>query len=150
MLIKIEGIEPQFKVYKMSENVEGKIYIGKTKCPLKERMKGHRYGKMPCDKHFSNVGWNNVTVEIIDTANSDAELLVRENKKISEYYGNNKVNLLNKNNIFFFGIKKIDLNCDENYLHRIEIFDHWFFCQRKFDYVCGDSIFKFIKKINTL
>ena len=106
MLIKIEGIEPQFKVYKMSENVEGKIYIGKTKCPLKERMKGHRYGKMPCDQHFSNIGWNNVTVEIIDTANSDAELLVRENKKISEYYGNNKVNLLNKNNIFFFGIKK--------------------------------------------
>ena len=36
------GIEPQFKVYKISENIENKFYIGKTKQSLKDRMKSHR------------------------------------------------------------------------------------------------------------
>ena len=74
MKIISNGIEPQFKIYKMSENIEGKVYIGKTKRPLQERINGHRSSKQYADKHFSNVGWNNVLVEIIDTANNDEEL----------------------------------------------------------------------------
>ena len=54
--------------------MEGKIYIGKTKRPLQERMKNHRHSQQYADRPFSDVGWNNVTVEIIDTANSDEEL----------------------------------------------------------------------------
>ena len=85
MKIIIDGLEPQFKVYKMSESIENKFYIGMTKTPLKERMNGHRYGnhglKSACT-HFSNVGWNNVTVEIIDTANSEEELRSKEEKQI--------------------------------------------------------------------
>ena len=39
----INGIEPQFKVYKMTETVENKFYIGKTKQPLRDRMNGHKH-----------------------------------------------------------------------------------------------------------
>ena len=73
MKIIITGIEPQFKIYKMSENIENKFYIGKTKQPLKDRMNSHINGSHDCiraDKHFADVGWRNITVEIIDTANS--------------------------------------------------------------------------------
>ena len=85
MKILIDGIEPQFKVYKMIESVENKFYIGKTRNPLKERMNGHRHGnhgEKSADRHFSDVGWNNVTVEIIDTANDDEELKVKETEQI--------------------------------------------------------------------
>ena len=50
MFIKITGIEPQFKVYRMIESVEGKLYIGKTKRPLQERMKNHRYSQQYADR----------------------------------------------------------------------------------------------------
>ena len=90
MFIKIEGVEPQFKVYKMSESVEGKVYIGKTKRPLQERMNCHRSSRQYADKHFSNVGWNNVTVEIIDTANNDVELSKKEYIKITYCYTDKK------------------------------------------------------------
>ncbi len=88
MRIIIEGIEPQFKVYKMTETVENKFYIGKTKNPLKERMNGHRHGnhgEKSADTHFSNVGWNNVTVEIVDIANSEEELKAKEEEQITKY-----------------------------------------------------------------
>ena len=155
MFIKIEGIEPQFKVYKMSENIKGKIYIGKTKLPLKDRMKGHRYSQLYADKHFSDVGWNNVTVEIIDTANSDEELSRKENLKISEYYKDNPNIILNKNSLpWFEEIKKIKI--DENFQtkraqlgeqnidYNFFTSEHWFKCQRKI-YMYHHDIFSFIK-----
>ena len=96
MKINIDGIEPQFKVYKMTESVENKFYIGKTKNPLKDRMSGHRHGdhgEKSADRHFSDVGWNNVTVEIIDTANDDEELKVKEAEQI---FKNRSPLMLNK------------------------------------------------------
>ena len=88
MKINIQGIEPQFKVYRMTEFVENKFYIGKTKKPLKDRMNGHRHGdhgEKSADTHFSNVGWNNVIVEIIDTANSEEELKMKEEEQITKH-----------------------------------------------------------------
>ena len=85
MKIIINGIEPQYKIYKMTENVENKFYIGKTRNPLNERMNGHRHGdhgETSADTHFSNVGWNNVTVEIIDAANDEEELSIKEQEHI--------------------------------------------------------------------
>ena len=58
MKIIIVGVEPQFKVYKMSESIENKFYIGMTKTPLKDRMNGHRHGNhglKSADTHFSNL-----------------------------------------------------------------------------------------------
>ena len=48
---------------------------------LQERINGHRNSKQYADTHFSNVGWNNVLVEIIDTAHNDEELSKKENIK---------------------------------------------------------------------
>ena len=76
------GIEPQFKVYKMSENIENKFYIGKTKQSLKDRMKSHRRcdndDSTSADTHFSNIGWNNVTVQVIDVCNDEIDLIQKE------------------------------------------------------------------------
>ena len=109
MKIVINGTEPQFKVYKMTESIENKFYIGKTKNPLQDRMKGHRHGDhgdKSADTHFANVGWNNVTVDIIDTANSEEELRKkgeeqiiknRSDKMLNKHFNNNKSNS-NQNN----------------------------------------------------
>ena len=90
MIIIIEGVEPQFKVYKMSESIDNKFYIGKTKQPLRIRMNGNRSSGdifCPADKHFADVGWRNVTVEIIDTANDEKELLFKEREHILRNVG---------------------------------------------------------------
>ena len=132
MFIKIEGVEPQFKVYKMSESVEGKVYIGKTKRPLQERMNCHRSSRQYADKHFSNVGWNNVTVEIIDTANNDEELSKKEYVKINDCYTDKKHLLLNRNNFCDYSqnTKKLTTTEEPKYIHfsEIDIFPkyHWF------------------------
>ena len=83
------GIEPQFKIYKMSENVENKFYIGKTRQPLNDRMKGHRKcdndDSTSADTHFSNIGWNNVTCQIIDVCNDEIELIQKEYDYIRKF-----------------------------------------------------------------
>ena len=87
MKINIIGIEPQFKIYKMTECIENKFYIGKTKQPLKDRMNGHRHGHecIKADNHFADVGWRNVTVDIIEVANSEQELKLKEEEQIKKH-----------------------------------------------------------------
>ena len=99
MKIIIDGIEPQFKIYKMSESIDNKFYIGKTKQSLKDRMNGHRHGGHACiqaDNHFADVGWRNVIVEIVDTANDEEELDIKEIEHITKHFKENKHNMLNK------------------------------------------------------
>ena len=57
--------EPCYKIYKMSESVENKYYFGKTHQPFHMRMQQHKEGRLHCDVHFSNVGWNNVKTKSI-------------------------------------------------------------------------------------
>ena len=106
MKITIIGTEPQFKVYKMHESVENKFYIGKTKKPLTERMQTHRTGRLSADIHFGNVGWNNVSVEIIDVANNDEELAKKEEEHIIKNIKENFKNILNMHRIFVFNGKE--------------------------------------------
>ena len=95
------GLEPQFKIYKMSENIENKFYIGKTKQSLKDRMKAHRKGDnddcTSADTHFSNVGWSNVTVEIIDVCNDEVTLIQKEYDYIKKYSCDLMLNKQHKN-----------------------------------------------------
>ena len=155
MFIKIEGVEPQFKVYKMSESVEGKVYIGKTKRPLQERMNCHRSSRQYADKHFSNVGWNNVTVEIIDTANNDVELSKKEYIKITDCYTDKKHLLLNRNNFYDYSkyARKVATTEEPTYIQysEIDLFpnDRLSGCQRKIDDYSHD-VFRFIKTTNIL
>ena len=96
--IIIDGVEPQFKIYKMSECIENKFYIGKTKRPLRERISHHRRDRRrpaKADLHFDKVGWHNVTVEIIDTASTDDQLILKEYEHILKYKDDK--NMLNNN-----------------------------------------------------
>ena len=74
MNIIIDGIEPQFKVYQMTESIENKTYIGSNSYPLKCRMSGHINSHNKVDMYFADVGWNNVIVQIIGTANNKDEM----------------------------------------------------------------------------
>jgi hypothetical protein len=100
MNIKIDGIEPQFKIYKMTENVNNKIYIGSTYYPLKQRMSNHRTSQSKVDNYFSNMGWNNVFVEIIDYAIDSIEMKRKENEHIEKYRVSHADLLLNKNKAY--------------------------------------------------
>ena len=75
--------EPQFKVYKMSESIENKFYYGKTRQPINLRMKQHREGKLSCDIHFSNVGWNNITCQV-EACKNEEEMNLLEHKHICQ------------------------------------------------------------------
>ena len=95
----IEGIEPQFKVYKTSETIKGMFYIGKTKRSLKERMNNHKSCQSYSSKYFADVGWDNVIVEIIDVANDEKELSIKEVYHIIKNLKENKDNILNRQQI---------------------------------------------------
>ena len=56
-------INTQYKVFKMCESVEGKIYIGKTKLPIYMRINAHKYSNASADIHFSDVETNKRTIE---------------------------------------------------------------------------------------
>ena len=105
MKIIRNGTEPQFKVYKMSENIENKFYIGKTFLRLYMRMNQHTHQHTNADNHFANIGWDNVTVEIIDTANNKDELLRKERENIIKHYLLDKNHILNKNNANDFAVE---------------------------------------------
>ena len=95
MIILIDGIEPQFKIYKMTECIENKFYIGKSKTPLKERMNHHMRNSLDCDKHFSNIGWNNVTVEIIEACYDENDMNKKEKFHIQKYFNSDFDKILN-------------------------------------------------------
>ena len=113
-------------------------------------MNNHRSSQQYADKHFSNVGWNNVTVEIIDTANSDEELSKKEHMKITEFFSYNRDLLLNKNNYYDISQNyknaRLEPITEPVYFSEINILpsEHWFCCQRKIDEYYQD-VFKFIK-----
>ena len=96
MKIIINDIEPQFKVYKITESINNKIYIGSTFQPLKHRMSLHKCCHNDLSKYFSDIGWNNTTVEIIDTANDKTEMKRKEDECIKECRINNSKLLLNQ------------------------------------------------------
>ena len=94
MKINIVGIEPQFNIYRMRENIENQYYIGKTSIPIHDRMSKHQNSPIQhSDKHFANVGWNNVTVDIIDTSDNNEELTEKEKYYIKGCQSD--VNILN-------------------------------------------------------
>ena len=107
MNIIIDGIEPQFKVYQMTEYIENKTYIGSTSYPLKCRMSGHRNSHNKVDMYFADVGWNNVIVQIIDTANNKDEMRKKENEHINNIRNASPTSLLNKNKAYM-GMNRIE------------------------------------------
>lgn len=78
-------------IYKLTNNINGKVYIGLTTRPFNIRMNQHKYdaihnNKYPIHKAINKYGWENFTKEIIDNATTLEELKEKEQYWIS-YYG---------------------------------------------------------------
>ena len=91
MKIIFAGFETQYKIYKITENINWKYYIGKTRKNIHERMEGHKKGDLDADLYFREIGYNNITVEIIDSANDLEELSKKEIDWIKRHIGDEKM-----------------------------------------------------------
>ena len=60
------------------------------------RINSHRHGKTHADRHFASVGWDNVTMEIIDHAINSDELTIKESELIQKALREHKYKVLNK------------------------------------------------------
>lgn len=78
-------------IYKITNNINNKIYIGQTVRDLDTRIKEHRRHK-DCIMYnaFNKYGYDNFTIEIIDTAETIDELNEKEIYWISYYDSTNK------------------------------------------------------------
>lgn len=74
-------------IYKITNNVNGKVYIGQTVRTLKERIGEHlRHNNLVVQKAIHKYGINNFKFEVIDKANNIDELNKKEIKWIDFYH----------------------------------------------------------------
>lgn len=76
-------METTYCIYKITNTVNNKIYIGKTKRRLCNRMSDHRYfakkgSSSPISRAISKYGWENFTVEVIETCASEEDMNQKE------------------------------------------------------------------------
>lgn len=78
-----------FYIYKITNKINGKIYIGLTTETVEKRWKNHIKASKKCDRHLYNsmrkYGVENFKIEIIDETNDLEKLGELERKYISEY-----------------------------------------------------------------
>ena len=73
-------------IYKITNQINGKIYIGQTVRALEERMRQHkRNSKTAIDRALHKYGAENFSVEVIDTAETPEELNAKEIAWIASY-----------------------------------------------------------------
>ena len=96
----------RYIIYKISEPIEHKYYIGKCTIPIYLRMQIHKNGKLKADEHFKKIGWHHCKVDIIETCDDD-NILEKERQIISRAYQEDKDNILNIYNIKRFKEIKI-------------------------------------------
>ena len=66
-------------IYKITNLINGKSYVGQTVQPLKERIAQHRYhDELYVDHEIRKYGWKNFTVEILEECTSHEQLNERE------------------------------------------------------------------------
>jgi group I intron endonuclease len=76
------------KIYKITNLINGKIYIGQTIMPLSRRWRAHCSGKdhsMKIALAINKYGKENFTIEVIDTAENLDDLNKKEELYISQY-----------------------------------------------------------------
>lgn len=78
-------------VYKISNNINNKVYIGQTTRPIEKRFQRHINDAINCklDTHFARAirkyGAENFHIEVIDTATTQEELTEKEQYWIKKY-----------------------------------------------------------------
>ena len=96
MKLLITGVEPQFKIYKITDAMNNKVHIGSTFYPIKVRMSAHKHLNNKVDQYFANVVFHNVTTEIIDSAHIKEEMKQKEDQPIENFENSNPELCLNK------------------------------------------------------
>lgn len=80
-------------IYKITNRINGKVYIGLTTESLQKRWKGHLQAYKSCNRHLyqsmRKYGIENFTIEEIDNTDSFEELGKLERKYIKEYNSQN-------------------------------------------------------------
>ena len=65
-------------IYKITNLINGKIYIGQTQKTLEERMQGHKHGKILIDDEIKKYGIENFSYEVVEKCQTIDELNERE------------------------------------------------------------------------
>jgi len=65
-------------VYKITNTLNGKIYIGQTQLPIEIRFMQHSYANSPLGRDMRQYGLENFTVEVIEKCATREELRERE------------------------------------------------------------------------
>jgi group I intron endonuclease len=80
-------------IYKLKTSVGNRFYIGSTFQTLERRFSQHKSASKkkklsPMYKFFNRIGWNNVTIELIETIDTQNKklLLAREQYHILKYH----------------------------------------------------------------
>lgn len=83
-------------IYKATNKINNKVYIGQTHKTLEERMRRHKNDSKKQNSYFYRAirkyGWENFIWEIIDTANTDEELNEKEQYWIKFYNSSDNKN----------------------------------------------------------
>ena len=74
-------------VYRLTNTINGKMYIGQTMKGIEYRMVGHKTGNphSTIGKAIRKHGWDNFEYEVIDIGKSREQLLSLEDHYIREY-----------------------------------------------------------------
>ena len=85
---KLQQRMPDFqlgKVYKLTNEIDDKVYVGSTCQSLSRRLRGHKYDakrspNSPVYVHINKIGWDKVEIVLIENypCNSEKELKFRE------------------------------------------------------------------------
>ena len=73
-----------YKVYKITNRLNGKIYVGQTKQPIEKRFMQHSQANSPLGQAMRQCGLENFTIEIIEYCETQAEVNEREKFWIKE------------------------------------------------------------------
>ena len=65
-------------VYKITNRLNGKVYVGQTTRPVEERFRGHKYGSLFVDKEIQKYGVENFTVEVLEECETTKQLREQE------------------------------------------------------------------------
>lgn len=65
-------------VYKITNNLNGKVYVGQTIRPVKERFRGHINGSLFVDKQIQKYGVKNFSLEVLEECETTQQLRERE------------------------------------------------------------------------
>ena len=67
-----------YKVYKITNTLNGKIYVGQTKQPIEKRFMQHSQANSPLGQAMHQCGLENFTIEVIEECATQAEVNERE------------------------------------------------------------------------